>query len=63
MRNVNLVTVWIILTMLIVDFSFDLINQPSTIANLVGIAILVLFATFSVSTKCLTKIISKKNEK
>lgn len=63
MRNINLIIVWVILTMLIVDFSFELINQPSTVANLIGIAILVIFATFSVSTKCLTKIVSKKNEK
>lgn len=63
MRNINLIIAWVILTMLIVDFSFELINQPSTVANLIGIAILVIFATFSVSTKCLTKIVSKKNEK
>lgn len=63
MKNVNLIIAWIILTMLIVDFSFELMNQPSTIANLIGLATLVIFATFSITTKCLTKITSKKNEK
>lgn len=54
--------IWIILATFVIDGGCKLLNQPSTIANIVGFLLLVLFTIFSIKSECLTKFI-KKNEK
>lgn len=57
--------VWIIATFIIVDFAFGLITAASTIACLIGVFILLIYAMISVSTKAFTKftnITFKKNK-
>lgn len=44
---------------LMTSIGFDLINKPSTIGNLAGVVILVMFVLVSINTKCFTSIINK----
>lgn len=59
------VAVWFVCFMLLLDWSFGLITMASTMANLVGIAIVIATFYFTLKTKCFTTITFKinKNEK
>ena len=59
------VAIWFVCFMFLVDWSFELITQPSTIANLLGIALAIFTFCLTLKTKCFTTITFKshKNEK
>lgn len=59
------VAIWFVCFMLLLDCSFELITQPSTIANLLGIALAIFTFCLTLKTKCFTTITFKshKNEK
>jgi hypothetical protein len=49
--------VWIIAAVLILDGAFALLSAADTLANILGVFIIVVAAILSVKTKCLTTII------
>lgn len=55
--------IWYITLLLVVEFSFSLINESDTLLNIVGGVILSLFALASYKTNCFTLIKFKKDEK
>ena len=59
------VAIWFVCFMLLIDCSFELITQPSTIANLLGIALAIFTFCLTLKTKCFTTITfkTKKHEK
>lgn len=65
MRQVILFFVWLVIAFMIFGCAFDLINEPSTIANLAGFAVLVIAILGSYETRCFTKfkLTNKKDEK
>ena len=54
--------IWYITLLLVVEFSFSLINESDTLLNIVGGVILSLFALASYKTNCFTLIKFKKDE-
>ena len=63
MRNVVLVLCLFVMAMAWLTFSLNLITLPSTIANIMGFALLIVLVCISYKTKCLTNIKNKKDEK
>lgn len=63
MSTVIKVIVWFICLILSTDAGLTLINETSTIANIVGVAVIVTVVAISIKTKCLTTIKFKNNEK
>ena len=59
MNKVILFLVWIISLFCILSISYDLVDKPSTIDNIVGVITLVGFVLLSVQTKCFTSIKTK----
>lgn len=57
------IVAWVLCLLIAVDWTFDLINLSSTIANLIGVAIGIGFAWISVKTKCFTEINFKNTNK
>lgn len=62
MRTVAVVIIWFVLAMILSTLAFDMISEPSTISNLVGIAILVITIVISWETRCFTKIINRQQK-
>lgn len=56
MKKAILFFVWVILLIWITSIGCDLINKPNTIANLIGIIIILAYGLISVKTKCFTLI-------
>jgi type III secretory pathway component EscT len=56
------VAIWFVCFMLLLDWSFGLITQPSTIANLLGIALAIFTFCLTLKTKCFTTITFKKHK-
>jgi hypothetical protein len=56
------VAIWFVCFMLLLDCSFELITQPSTIANLLGIALAIFTFCLTLKTKCFTIITFKKHK-
>lgn len=56
------VAIWFVCFMLLLDWSFELITQSSTIANLIGIAIAIATFYLTLKTKCFTTITFKKHK-
>lgn len=54
--------IWYITLLLVVEFSFSLINESDTLLNIIGGVILSLFALASYKTNCFTLIKFKKDE-
>lgn len=54
--------IWYIALLLVVEFSFSLINESDTLLNIVGGVMLSLFALASYKTNCFTLIKFKKDE-
>lgn len=63
MKNWIKFVICVVLATICADWAFDLINTSSTIANLAGIALLLVEAYVLVETKCFTDIKLKKNKK
>ena len=57
------IVVWVLCLLIVGDWAFDLINLSSTIANLVGVALLIGFIWVSSKTKCFTEINFKNRNK
>lgn len=55
--------IWVILTILAIDFAFELVSMPNTFLNLSGLAFLIAYGCISYKTCCLTFIKIKKDEK
>lgn len=56
------VAIWFVCFMLLLDCAFELITQPSTIANLLGIALAIFTFCLTLKTKCFTTITFKKHK-
>lgn len=63
MKNYYLLIIWFLLTFGIIDISFTFINASDTILNILGIVIVAIWIGVSFTTKCLTNLKFKKNEK
>lgn len=55
--KILLFVVWIIAAILILDGAFALLSAADTLANILGVFIIVIAAILSIKTKCLTTII------
>jgi hypothetical protein len=55
-----IVVLWLVVSLLSIDGCFSLINQPNTIANIIGVILFVAWFCISYGTKCFTIFISKK---
>lgn len=54
---------WVVFLFGILSICYDLINKSSTIGNIAGVIILIVFALVSVKTKCFTSVITKFKSK
>lgn len=55
--------IWFVLFMSAISGSFNLISEPSTIANAVGLIALIIIVAISVKTRCLTSLIGNKDDR
>lgn len=62
MKTTLTVSLWAACLFLVLDVSFGLINESSSVANFAGFSLLVAFGALSVSTGCFTNIIKKKKD-
>lgn len=62
MSNLIKIPIWFICFVLVLDFALDMVNESSTVANVIGILIAVLAVYVSVKTECFTNINLKKNK-
>lgn len=62
MKRVIIVSIWFILTMAVFTWTCSMLTKPSTVANIVGAIVVVLYLLLSIETKCFTSInlINKK---
>lgn len=56
MNNMLKFFIWLFFVMATTTWGFNLINLPSTIANIIGLAIIVAVVYVSAKTKCFTTI-------
>lgn len=56
MNNALKIFIWLLFVMGTTTWGFNLINLPSTVANIIGLAIIVAVAYISAKTKCFTTI-------
>lgn len=63
MSNAVKIFIWLLFVMSTTTWGFNLINLPSTVANIIGLAIIVAVAYVSAKTKCFTKINFNKKQK
>ena len=56
MNNMLKIFIWLLFVMSTTTWGFNLINLPSTVANIIGLAIIVAVVYVSVKTKCFTTI-------
>lgn len=66
MNNILKFFIWLLFVMSTTTWGFNLINLPSSIANIVGLSLLFAVGYISIKTKCFTTITfnkkTKKNE-
>lgn len=55
--------IWLISFIALLDISLDMINNASTVSNIIGVCLLATIVWVSIKTKCLTNIKNKKDEK
>lgn len=53
--------VWLVASIIVVDFALSQISSPSNVGVLTGILVLILWDYYTVKTKCFTKLF-KRNE-
>lgn len=58
--KVYLVVLWVILAIVGLNVGLHFLSMPSTMFNIFGVFIIVTVIVLSISTKCLTKIVSKR---
>lgn len=56
------VFIWAILSLILLDISYTLINAPSTIANIIGVTLIFIGIMISIKTRCFTQFKNKKDE-
>lgn len=56
-------SIWLILTIVIIEVILTMINTSCTIVNLLSILLIIAYLTISIKTKCLTNLKLKKDEK
>lgn len=56
MRNIILITVWLVAYLCMINFSFMLISASDTASNIIGILLLVATIVITIKTQCLTKL-------
>lgn len=56
------VFIWAILSLILLDISYTLINAPSTIANILGVTLIFIGIMISIKTRCFTQFKNKKDE-
>ena len=54
--------IWAVTSVVLLDISYTLINAPSTIANLIGVTLIMIGILVSIKTKCFTQFKNKKDE-
>ena len=54
--------IWAITSVVLLDISYKLISAPSTIANLIGVTLIMVGILVSIKTKCFTQFKNKKDE-
>ena len=47
----------------VVSFGFDLLTEPNTMANIIGVILILVTLYVTIKTKCLTTLFKKSNEK
>ena len=62
MSNLIKIPVWFICFVLVLNFALDMVNESSTVANVIGILIAVFAVYVSVKTEFFTNINLKKNK-
>lgn len=56
-------SIWLILTIVIIEVILTMINTSCTIVNLLSILLIITYLTISIKTKCLTNLKLKKKLK
>lgn len=56
-------SIWLILTIVIIEVILTMINTSCTIVNLLSILLIIAYLTISIKTKCLTNLKLKKIKK
>lgn len=56
------VFIYAILSLILLDISYTLINAPSTIANIIGVTLIFIGIMISIKTRCFTQFKNKKDE-
>lgn len=54
--KIILILAWVIIFFFLLGVGYDLINKPSTVANIVGVIVLIFTVLGSIKTKCFTSI-------
>lgn len=63
-RKIILGSIWLLLTIFIIDITTNFLTQPDTIKNVVGYLLFIVFYVVSYETKCLTNLkFKRKHEK
>jgi hypothetical protein len=62
MSNLIKIPIWFICFVLVLNFALDMVNESSTVANIIGILVAVFAVYVSVKTECFTNINLKKNK-
>lgn len=63
LEKVFLVVFTLLVAMGVIGFGFDLLSEPSTIANIIGVILILVTIYVTIKTKCLTTLFKKQNEK
>jgi hypothetical protein len=61
-KKVLLAIAWFVCLNIVLSFGFGLLSEASTVANFVGLGVLVAYGYFSWKTLCFTKFAGKKDE-
>lgn len=62
-KNFIKVFLWLLIFTILLNWSFNLLNEPSSIANIIGAIIIAFNAWLTAETKCFTSIHFRKNKK
>ena len=63
LEKVFLIIFTLLIAMGVVSFGFDLLTEASTIANVIGVILILVTLYVTIKTKCLTTLIKNKDEK
>lgn len=63
LEKVFLVVFTLLVAMGVIGFGFDLLSEPSTMANIIGVILILVTIYVTIKTKCLTILFKNQNEK